>query len=138
MHERARARSAEAAIGAARPADDRAEAEIAVAKTETSRAQADVEQSTIRAPVTGTVLGIHTRPGEQVGEAGILDMAQTARMFVVAEVFETDIARVRKGSKARIFGVDRRQILNRLAQSHFPSIRTRTSMRAHTATHKKL
>jgi HlyD family secretion protein len=31
-------------------------------------------------------------------------MAQTARMFVVAEVFETDIAHVQKGCKARIFG----------------------------------
>ena len=81
-----------------------ANADISLAKAEVLRSRAEVDQSTIRAPVAGTILQIHTRPGEQVGEAGVLEMANTDRMFVIAEVFETDIIRVRNGSKARIFG----------------------------------
>jgi HlyD family secretion protein len=46
------------------------------------------------------VLIIHARAGERIGPDGLLELGQTERMYVVAEVYETDIALVRVGQKA--------------------------------------
>jgi HlyD family secretion protein len=66
------------------------------------KAQAALDLSEIRAPFAGQVLDIHAFPGEAVGVGGILDLGDTADMMVEAEVDILDIARVRKGSQARI------------------------------------
>jgi HlyD family secretion protein len=42
------------------------------------------------------------RPGELVGSAPVLSMGNTERMRVVAEVYETDITRIRLGQRATI------------------------------------
>lgn len=66
-------------------------------------AEARLERTLIRAPRAGQVLKIHTRPGEVIpaGE-GILELGNTDQMMVVAEVYETDILRVRPGQQATI------------------------------------
>ena len=51
-------------------------------------------------PIDGRVIAIHTRDGERVGEQGILEVGRTNEMYAVAEVYETDIGRVRIGQKA--------------------------------------
>jgi HlyD family secretion protein len=48
------------------------------------------------------VLQIHARPGERVGPEGIVELADTSVMYAVAEVYETDVGRVRIGQRARI------------------------------------
>ena len=51
----------------------------------------------------GASLNVIARPGEQVGQIDgkpILTMGDTERMLVVAEVYETDIGRVRLGVTA--------------------------------------
>jgi HlyD family secretion protein len=81
-----------------------AEADLAEAEANEQRARRDFEVSTIYAPADGRILRINAREGEEVGLAGLLDIARTKRMFVIAEVYETDIGRVRVGEHATISG----------------------------------
>jgi HlyD family secretion protein len=60
------------------------------------------EMSLIRAPKRAQVLEIFTQPGEKVGEEGVMELGETDNMSVVAEVYETDISKVKVGQKARI------------------------------------
>jgi HlyD family secretion protein len=77
-----------------------ADAAVELARAAKGRAEAELERSRIRAPVAGTVLTIHARPGERVGEEGLLDLGRVDRMYAIAEVFETDIRAVRVGQRA--------------------------------------
>jgi HlyD family secretion protein len=61
-----------------------------------------VRRATIYAPIAGRILNIFARPGELVGSAPLLAMGDTTKMRVVAEVYETDIGRVKIGQVARI------------------------------------
>jgi len=79
-------------------------AELAAAIARVDHARAELEELTVRAPATGRVLRIYSLPGEEVSSKGILELAKTDRMYVVAEVYETDIGRVRVGQKAVISG----------------------------------
>jgi HlyD family secretion protein len=81
-----------------------AEADLAEAEANEQRTRLDFEASTVYAPADGRVLRINAREGEEVGLAGLLDIARTKRMFVVAEVYETDIGRVRVGERATVSG----------------------------------
>ena len=45
---------------------------------------------------------INTWPGEIIGTTGIADLGRTQQMYVVAEVYETDIKKVRIGQSAII------------------------------------
>jgi HlyD family secretion protein len=65
-------------------------------------AEKHLERSVIRAPEAGEILKIMTRPGEATGSRPILQMGDTASMYAVAEVYETDIALVRPRQRARI------------------------------------
>lgn len=79
-----------------------AELDAAAAKADYVRNQ--IERTVVRAPVSGTVLKIIAHEGEEVGSDGILELGKTNRMFVIAEVYETDVRRVRIGQKATISG----------------------------------
>ena len=79
-----------------------AQSEIAAAVAETRRAKAELDQAYIYSPVSGRVVKINTRAGEQIGPAGIAEIAKTDRMYAVAEVYETDIGRVKTGRQATI------------------------------------
>jgi HlyD family secretion protein len=73
-----------------------------VARAEVARAEAELALSHVRAPIAGQVLKIHMREGERVGSEGIMEIARTDAMYAVAEVYETDVGRVRVGQRARI------------------------------------
>ena len=73
-----------------------------VAAANRQRAQAELDLSEVRAPLGGRVLQIHARPGERVGPEGLVELANTSVMYAVAEVYETDIGRVRISQRARI------------------------------------
>jgi HlyD family secretion protein len=86
-----------------RPTDVRvARSELDRSIADVEKAKVDLETSYVRAPRSGQILKIYTRPGEVVGNDGILSLGQTDRMQVVAEVYETDIRRVRVGQKATV------------------------------------
>jgi HlyD family secretion protein len=79
-----------------------AKAELASAEADRDRARVEESAGTIRSPAKGSVLQIVARPGEAVGPAGVVTIADTSRMTVIAQIYETDIARVHPGQKAVI------------------------------------
>lgn len=92
-------------IAEVRPVDVQTiEAEVSSAIAAMQRAETELDQAFIRAPMTGQILKVHTRSGEKISESGIADLAQTDRMQVVAEVYQSDIARVKVGQTATITG----------------------------------
>ena len=91
-----------AACTSARASAGAAQAAVSVAEAAQKRALAVQQRAYIRAPVAGRVLDIHTRPGEMVGPRGILELGRVERMYAIAEVYETDIGRVRVGQPATV------------------------------------
>jgi HlyD family secretion protein len=71
---------------------------VAAARLKGARAQ--LSQAVVRAPTAGEVLKIHALEGERVGAEGVLELGRTQEMYVIAEVYETDIARVLVGQRA--------------------------------------
>ena len=65
-------------------------------------ARMQLDHSLLVARDDGTILQILAHPGEMVGGQPLLKMADTRQMMAVAEVYETDIQRVRKGQKATV------------------------------------
>ena len=79
-----------------------AEAGVACAQAALESARAALSLSELRAPVAGTVLRIHTWPGERAAPEGVLELGNLDELHVVAEVYETDVMRVRCGQAAHI------------------------------------
>lgn len=91
------------AVREIRPVDLQiAQDEVMTAKANVERAQAELELSYVRAPHAGIILKIHTFPGELVKNEGILDLGNIQKMYVTAEVYETDISRVKLGQSVTI------------------------------------
>jgi HlyD family secretion protein len=76
---------------------------LEAARTGRDEAKAKLELCLVRSPIDGQVVEINTYPGERVGPAGLLDMAGRVLM-VDAEVYVSDINRVRVGASAAITG----------------------------------
>lgn len=76
--------------------------DYAETKAQLQVVDAALADSVLRAPMEGTVLNILAREGEQPSNAVVLELGQTDFMEVVAEVYETDISRIRPGQQARI------------------------------------
>jgi HlyD family secretion protein len=90
-------------IAEVRPVDiQAAQAEVDRAIAAVNRTQADLEQTYIKAPKAGQVLKIHTYPGEEVSEDGIVELGETQEMEVVAEVYQTDIGKVKNAQPVTI------------------------------------
>ena len=90
-------------IAEVRPVDVQlAQTEIESAIANLNRAKTELEAAYIRAPMTGQIIKIHTRVGEKIDKEGIADFAQTNKMMAVAEVYQTDISKVKLGQKAII------------------------------------
>jgi len=86
-----------------RPVDlQKASAEVESAMIAVEQAQAELDLAYVRTPRDGQILKINTWPGEVVGDNGIVELGQTDRMYVVAEIYETDISQVNIGQKATI------------------------------------
>jgi HlyD family secretion protein len=91
------------AVTEIRPVDLQiAQDEVMTAKANVERAQAELELSYVRAPHAGRILKIHTFPGELVKNEGILELGNIPKMYVTAEVYETDISRVKLGQSVTI------------------------------------
>jgi HlyD family secretion protein len=87
-----------------RPVDiQEAEAELQRAIAALEQAEADLQLSKIKAPMAGKVIAIFTYPGEIISETnGILELGNTEEMIAIAEVYESDISRVKLGQSATI------------------------------------
>lgn len=71
-----------------------------VAAASLERARAELLLSSVRSPISGQVIEIHAREGERVEANGIMEIADTAAMYAIAEVYETDIGHVRVNQRA--------------------------------------
>ena len=90
-------------IAEVRPTDVKvSQAEVESAMATVRKAQTDLDLSYVRSPITGQVLKINSRPGERISDQGILELGQTDQMYVVAEVYQTEIDQVRIGQSASI------------------------------------
>jgi HlyD family secretion protein len=74
-----------------------------------AEARAVVEESkkhyaefTLYSPISGEIIELHTERGEAVGMEGVCEIANTRNMFVDAEVYIADIAKIKEGDKAEI------------------------------------
>ena len=66
------------------------------------QAEEDLELTNVKAPNDGQIIKINAYPGEVVDEDGVVEFAQTNKMMVVAEVYESDIGKVKVGQTATI------------------------------------
>ena len=87
-----------------RPVDVKvAEVELEKAIIAVEQVKADLEDTKVKVPISGQILRINTRVGEQVNiQQGIVELGQTGEMYAVAEVYETDIGKVKIGQSATI------------------------------------
>jgi HlyD family secretion protein len=76
--------------------------ELAQARAQLVKVQTDLALSELRSPIDGTVLRILARPGERPGDSGVLELGASDRMEAVAEVYESDINRVRIGQSVSL------------------------------------
>lgn len=72
------------------------------ALAELERATKDLDRAVLRTPSEGTVLTIHTRPGERPGNAGVIDFGDTRTMTAEVELYQSDVAYVRVGQRAKL------------------------------------
>ncbi|WP_245894306.1 HlyD family efflux transporter periplasmic adaptor subunit, partial [Chamaesiphon polymorphus] len=80
-----------------------AQAQLEKAKIAVEQKQAALRDSEVRVPVAGQILKINTRIGEQVNTTqGIVELAQTDRMYASVEVPEIDISKIKAGQPAVI------------------------------------
>lgn len=79
-----------------------AQAEVDSTLATVNRIQAELNQTVIRAPKAGQILRIRTQPGETPNSEGIVELGQTNQMVAIAEIYESDIAKIRQGQTAAI------------------------------------
>jgi HlyD family secretion protein len=87
-----------------RPTDVQfAEAQLQTAMVNVKKAEVDLDLAQVRAPIDGQVLKINSKTGEVVSQTnGVMDLGNTSQMYVVAEIYETDIGKIKVGQTATI------------------------------------
>ena len=90
-------------IADVRPVDvQAAQTDVDSAIAAVKRAETELAQAYVRAPIDAQILKIHAHLGEKIGDKGIADLGQTDEMVAVAEVYQTDIAKIQLGQQATI------------------------------------
>jgi HlyD family secretion protein len=79
-----------------------AQAQISNAIANVRKAEAQLRLSYVQAPIAGEILKIHSKSGEAIGADGIAEIGQTSQMYVIAEIAEDSIGKVRIGQNATI------------------------------------
>jgi HlyD family secretion protein len=87
-----------------RPTDVQfAEAQLQTAIVNVKKAEVDLDLAQVRAPIDGQVLKINSKTGEVVSQTnGVMDLGNTNQMYVVAEIYETEIGKIKVGQTATI------------------------------------
>ncbi|MCY7332403.1 MAG: ABC exporter membrane fusion protein [Pseudanabaena sp. CAN_BIN31] len=87
-----------------RPTDVQfAESQLQTAIVNVKRAEVDLDLAQVRAPIDGQVLKVNSKIGEVVSQTnGVIDLGNTSQMYVVAEIYETDIGKIKVGQNATI------------------------------------
>ncbi len=97
------ARSTLNKVAEVRPVDvQAAQAEVNSALAAVKKVQAELDLAYVRSPRNGQILRVRTWDGEIVGNDGIVELGQTQQMIAAAEVYETDVKKLKIGQKAII------------------------------------
>lgn len=65
--------------------------------------EADLDLTTIKAPTDGKIIEIMAREGENIDNAtGVVEMANTSQMVAIAEVYESDVSKIKLGQETTI------------------------------------
>jgi HlyD family secretion protein len=72
-------------------------AELEAATAARAKSEADHAKATIRAPISGRVLAVFGRVGQQIDSDGFGEIGNTTQMMIRAEVYETDMVEVAVG-----------------------------------------
>lgn len=90
-------------IAEVRPVDvAAANAELRQAIAAEKEAKANFEQAFVKVPKDGVVFKINTRPGEIVSNEGIVELGEVKQMMVIAEVYQSNISKIKEGQKVRV------------------------------------
>jgi HlyD family secretion protein len=81
---------------------DTLQAELVEQQQTLRRDLAERDKAVIRAPFSGTVFKINAYPGDKVGDEGILEIGDSSRMGVIAEVYQSDRPGISLGQRAVI------------------------------------
>lgn len=87
-----------------RPVDlAEAQTEVDYALAKVKQIESELEDYYVRVPIAGQILKINTLVGEQVDTGqGIVELGKTSQMYAIAEVYETDVGRVKVGQPATV------------------------------------
>ena len=97
------ARSQLDSLAEVRPVDVQlAQTEVDRAMAAVKQAEVNLEQAYVKSPQNGVVMDIHTRPGEVIANEGIIEMGETQQMYAIAEVYQSDIQKIKVGQTANI------------------------------------
>ncbi len=96
--------NAQAQLQSAKASLAQAQSEIEVKSSQSNLelAEASLERTIVRAPRSGEVLDIKTYAGEVISDDGILQLGNVDQMYVVAEIYESDIGKIKLGQQAVI------------------------------------
>jgi HlyD family secretion protein len=67
------------------------------------QAEIELDLTTIKAPIDGKIIEIMAREGENIDNAsGVVEMANTTQMVAIAEVYESDVSKIKLGQDTSI------------------------------------
>ncbi|TYQ27708.1 ABC exporter membrane fusion protein [Pseudanabaena sp. UWO310] len=66
------------------------------------QAKANLDQAYVKATIAGEILEIHTRAGEVVSDNGIVSIGKTQQMYAIAQVYQSDIQKVKPNQRVKI------------------------------------
>lgn len=90
-------------IAEVRPTDvQAANAQVESSLADVAKAKANLDLASVRAPISGQILDIYSRPGEMIGDQGIAAIGHTEQMNVIAEVYELDVDDIQIGQTATV------------------------------------
>ncbi len=92
-------------------------ASVEVAQAQLAQVQLMLDDTVVRAPISGHVLRRHVQPGEKAGiDAPLLAIVDLSRLEVQAQAAVSDIARVVPGAPAQVAveGIDQRRFEGRI------------------------
>ncbi len=75
---------------------------LEAAHVEVERSRIELDKAYARAPIAGTILTIHVRPGEKPGSQGVVNLGDIDAMTAEIEVYQTLIGRVAVGAEVRL------------------------------------
>jgi HlyD family secretion protein len=108
VHEQARAEAEHDLLkaGAWKPDIDIAKAALKEARAQVEQVIIEIERATVVAPVDGVVLQVNVRPGERVSDRDsktLMVMGDIKTLHVRVDIDERDIARFRRGARAKAY-----------------------------------